>query len=91
MVGRDHQNGIHIFAGQNLTVIPRCVDLLAESRPRVFEPPGVEIGHGHQFHIRVAQSRLGVEVPLNPHADGGNPDLVVGADLFQITNNIEWL
>jgi hypothetical protein len=78
MVGGADNDGVHVFAGQDLPVIAGNENVFAVHLPRPRQPPVVQIASCDHFYAGIAQGRIHIVEPLNTHADAGEVDLVVG-------------
>ena len=79
VVGHADQDGVHILAAEDVAIIDVGLDPAAEDFLGVSPPALVQVAGGDQLHAGDLEGRLGVDEPDDAHADGGDPDAIVGA------------
>lgn len=80
VVGRGNEHGIHVLAGENLTIVARGEQGRAPALAAVLQAAGVAVGNGDQLHTRNLQRDAGVILPLAAGTDQRQADAIVGGD-----------
>ena len=80
VVGARHDHRVHVLAGEDLAVVARRLDVLAELLPALLEAPVVDVRGRHQLDPRHLERRLGVALAHAARAEEGEADPVVRGD-----------
>ena len=78
VVGRADDDGVDVFAGEDLVVVAGGEDVVAPELLAVREAAVVAVGHGNQLDARNLHGDLGVSLALAARADQRDLDVIVG-------------
>ena len=78
MVGRADDDGVDVFALQNLAVVAGGKDVIAPEFLAVLEAAVVAIRHGNELHAGNLQRNLGISLALTAGADQRDLNMIVG-------------
>ena len=66
VVGRADDDGVNVFARQNLAVVARGKEVVAPKFLAVLKPAVVAVGHGHQLDSGNLDGLCGIPWPRQP-------------------------
>ena len=78
VVGRGDDDGVNVFARQDLAVVAGGEDVLPPELLAVLESSVVAVGNRDQFHAWNLNGSVGIELALDACADQGDLDVVTG-------------
>ncbi len=82
VVGNADQDGVDVFAGEDLAIVDVGLDLVAEHFPGVGATAFIEVRRGDELDAGNLEGAGGVDEADDPHADRGDPDSFVRAGLL---------
>ena len=79
VVGNADQDGVDVFAAEDLAIVDVGLDLVAEDFLGVGAPAFIQVGGGDQLDAGDLEGDVGIDEADDPHADRGDLNALVRA------------